>query len=143
MPGVKSLEQQQYYAHPQNRFWKLMGLLCDDNNLYQLEYKGRLAKLLENKIALWDVISSCDRNGSMDSDIQNETPNDFKLLLNEYKNIEKICFNGNKAYLLFKKFFPEFLSSYDCQKLPSTSPANARFNIDDLYMEWKEFIFSI
>ena len=141
MPGVKSLECQQYYAHPQNRFWKLMGLLCEDNNLYQLEYKDRLAKLLDNKIALWDVIGSCDRKGSMDSDIQNETPNNFKLLLKEYKNIEKICFNGNKAYLSFKKYFPEILSSYDCQKLPSTSPANARFNLEKLYQGWNKVLF--
>lgn len=136
MPGVKSLEKQQYYAHPQNRFWKLIGLLCNYNNLSDLEYDNKLNILLNNKLALWDVIKSCERKGSMDSDILNESPNNFDLLLKKYPNIEKICFNGNKAYNAFKKYFPEFLLNYNHFVLPSTSPANARFSIENLYDSW-------
>lgn len=136
IPGVKSLEKQQYYAHPQNRFWKLIGLLCNYNNLSDLEYDNKLNILLNNKLALWDVIKSCERKGSMDSDILNESPNNFDLLLKKYPNIEKICFNGNKAYNAFKKYFPEFLLNYNHFVLPSTSPANARFHIENLYDSW-------
>lgn len=142
MPGVKSLEEQQYYAHPQNRFWKLMGLLCRCENIEELDYQSKLKVLLENKIALWDVIESCDRVGSLDSNIMREKPNDISALVNKY-NIERICLNGNKSYSAFKKYFPELLNQYDCYKLPSTSPANARFRLDDLYNDWNKVISGI
>lgn len=136
MPGIKSLEYKQYYAHPQNRFWKLMGLLLNCANLSSLTYEDKLNILSDNQIALWDVIRFCNRQGSMDLNIENEIPNDFKQLLKHYNNIQIICFNGNKAYLEFKKHYPELLSEYKCYKLPSTSPANARFTIEDLYKIW-------
>lgn len=136
MPGVKSLEKQQYYAHPQNRFWKLMGMICDFDNISDLEYDDKLKILLNNRFGLWDVIQYCERKGSMDSDIQNEIPNDFYNLLEKYSNIEVICFNGTKAYSAFKKYFPELLLKYKYFQLPSTSPANARFNLDKLYKIW-------
>ncbi len=142
MPGVKSLEEQQYYAHPQNRFWKLMGLLCRCENIEELDYQSKLKVLLENKIALWDVIESCDRVGSLDSNIMREKPNDISALVNKY-NIERICLNGNKSYSAFKKYFPDLLNQYDCYKLPSTSPANARFRLDDLYNDWNKVISGI
>ena len=81
MPGVKSLEEQQYYAHPQNRFWKVMGNICNEPKLPELDYETRLKILLNNNIALWDTIKSCKREGSLDSDIQNEKPNDIRKLL--------------------------------------------------------------
>lgn len=137
MPGVKSLEEQQYYAHPQNRFWKLMGKFCDTENLTDLSYKNRLQILLKNKIALWDVIQSCTRDGSLDSNIQNEIPNDIPELLSQFSNIRIICLNGNKSYSAFKKYFPQILKQYECHKLPSTSPANARYKAEDLYNEWQ------
>jgi len=138
MPGVKSLEEQQYYAHPQNRFWKLMDMFCNAENLNELNYQEKLKILLKNKIALWDVIQSCNRNGSLDSDIQNELPNDIPKLLEHFPNIEKICLNGNKSYSAFKKHFPQLLEQYKCYKLPSTSPANARYKLEDLYKNWRE-----
>ncbi len=134
MPGVKSLEEQQYYAHPQNRFWKLMGMFCNIDNLSDLSYQEKLHNLLKNKIALWDVIQTCNRDGSLDSNIQNELPNDISKLLEQFPNIKIICLNGNKSYSAFKKHFPESL--YMCYKLPSTSPANARYKLNDLYKEW-------
>lgn len=102
---MKSLEEQQYYAHPQNRFWKLMGMFCNLDNLQELRYQEKLQTLLKNKIALWDVIQSCKRNGSLDSNIQNELPNDIPELLKQFPNIKIICLNGNKAYTAFKKTF--------------------------------------
>ena len=137
MPGVKSLEEQQYYAHPQNRFWNLMGMFCNTGNLAELNYQNKLQILLKNKIAIWDVIKSCNRNGSLDSNIQNELPNDIPELLKQFPNIKIICLNGNKSYSAFKKHFPKLFGQYKCYKLPSTSPANARYNLENLYKEWK------
>lgn len=136
MPGVKSLEEQQYYAHPQNRFWKIMSLLCKCDNLHAMPYETGLEILLKNNFALWDVIKFCERKGSMDTDIRNERPNELDTLLEKYPNIEKICFNGTKAYMAFKKYFPDYLSKYKHFKLPSTSPANAKFKTEDLFIEW-------
>lgn len=136
MPGVKSLTEQQYYAHPQNRFWKLMALICNNKDLPNKDYQEKLNILLEHGIALWDVIKSCDRAGSLDTDIKNEVPNDIERLLTKYPNIKKIFLNGNKSYTAFKKYFPNILSKYNCYKMPSTSPANARYRLDDLYEVW-------
>lgn len=140
MPGIKSLEQQEYYAHPQNRFWRLMGLICNCKDLNKLSYEERLKTLLENKIALWDVIESCKRESSLDSDIENEIPNNIPKLLNKYKNLQIICCNGNKSYQALKKFFPEILLKYKVYKLPSTSPANAKSRIENLYNIWNAVI---
>ena len=139
MPGIKSLEEQQYYAHPQNRFWKLMGKCCNCKDLAQKIYPEKLKILLKNKIALWDVIATCNRDGSLDSNIENEIPNDIPKLLKKY-NIKRICFNGNKSYLSFKKYFPQILEQYNCYKLPSTSPANAKYKPEDLYNEWSKAV---
>ena len=140
MPGVKSLEEQQYYAHPQNRFWKVMGTICNQPNLPDFDYDMKLKTLLNNNIALWDTIKSCKREGSLDSDIQNETPNDIKSLLKKYPNIKTICLNGNKSYSAFKKYFPNLLEKYNCFKMPSTSHANARYSLDKLIEEWSIYV---
>ena len=137
MPGVKSLEEQQYYAHPQNRFWKIMGCICNELKLHEYDYDLKLKTLLKNNIALWDTIKSCKREGSLDSEIQNEIPNDIRKILKKYPNIKTICLNGNKSYSAFKKYFPDLLEKYICHKMPSTSPANARYKLDDLFKEWK------
>ena len=138
MPGIKSLEEQQYYAHPQNRFWKVMGYICNEPGLHEFNYESKLRVLLKNNIALWDTIKSCKREGSLDSDIQNETPNDIRGLLKKYPDITKICLNGNKSYSAFKKYFPDLLDKYNCHKMPSTSPANARYSLDRLIKEWEK-----
>ena len=91
--------------------------------------------LLNNNIALWNTIKSCKREGSLDSDIQNEKRNDIRKLLKTYPNIETICLNGNKSYSAFKKSFPDLLEKYNCHKMPSTSPANARYSLDKLVEE--------
>jgi len=137
MPGVRSLEEQQYYAHPQNRFWKVMGNICNEPKLHEFDYDLKLKTLLKNNIALWDTIKSCKRESSLDSDIQNEIPNDIRKLLKKYPNIKTICLNGNKSYSAFKKYFPDLLEKYNCRKMPSTSPANARNSLNILIDEWK------
>lgn len=143
MPGAKSLAEQQYYAHPQNRFWKLMRKFCNTDNLDELNYKDKLRFLLKNKTALWNVIQSCDRNGSMDSNIQNEIPNNIPNLLKQFPNIKVICLNGNKSYSAFKKHFSKLHKQYNCYKLPSTSPANAGYNLENLYKEWSVVLSKI
>lgn len=137
MPGVKSLEEQQYYAHPQNRFWKVMAHICKELSLHEYDYNQKLKLLLQNNIALWDTIKSCKREGSLDSEIQNEVPNDIRKLLKKYPNIKIICLNGNKSFSAFKQYFPDLLEKYSCYKMPSTSPANARFNLEELIKEWE------
>ena len=140
MPGIKSLEEQQYYAHPQNRFWKVMGNICNEPKLSELDYETKLKTLLNNNIALWDTIKSCKREGSLDSDIQNEKPNDIRKLLKTYPNIETICLSGNKSYSAFKKYFPVLFEKYACHRMPSTSPANARYSLNILIKEWFKII---
>lgn len=142
MPGVKSLIEQQYYAHPQNRFWKVLGYICKNQNLSNLEYNKKLEILLANKIALWDTIKSCTRDGSLDSNILNVIPNDIRKLLKKYPKIKTICLNGGKSFSTFKKYFPDLLEKYDCKKMPSTSPANAKFSLDRLFKEWEDGIKS-
>ena len=136
MPGVKSLEEQQYYAHPQNRFWKVMASICNEPKLHELDYYLKLKTLLRNNIALWDTIKSCKRDGSLDSDIQNEIPNDIRELLQKHPKIKKIYLNGNKSYSAFKKYFPDLLKKYSCYKMPSTSPANAKYSLEQLIYEY-------
>ncbi len=127
MPGVQSLEKQQYYGHPQNHFWRVI------YGLYGLEkpapdYVERVNFLQDKRIALWDVLSSCDREGSSDAKILNPVPNDFDFFFKQYIGIKAVCFNGGKAEDLFHKLVREQQETSDglCYyRLPSTSPAHA------------------
>lgn len=142
MPGIKSLKEQQYYAHPQNRFWKVLSKICNESKLYEYDYDSKLKTLLKNNIALWDTIKSCKREGSLDSDIQNEIPNDIRKLLKIYPNIKTVCLNGSKSYSAFKKHFPDLLEKYNYHKMPSTSPANAKYSLEKLIEEWQTVFLS-
>lgn len=138
MPGVKSLEQAQYYAHPQNAFWRIMAALF--NTPYPFDsYDGKLNLLLKHHIALWDVISTCARDGSLDSDIRNAVPNDFERFFKQYPNIKTVFFNGQKAYDSFVKAFKTapFVNALTLVPLPSTSPANAHLSFDDKLRAWE------
>ena len=141
MPGVTSLEQQQYYAHPQNRFWPLMARLLEEPAV-PLVYEERLQMLLRHHIALWDSLDTCDRDGSLDSAIKNEQGNDFTALLAKYPKIQTICFNGGKSAQAFKRYNKTLLSRRDIAfyALPSTSPANARWRLEMLAAKWGEAI---
>lgn len=121
MPSVTSLERHQYYGHKQNDFWPMMFAFFEQP--YTDAYSAKQELLIKHGIALWDVLSSCEREGSLDSNIMNEIPNDINGLLVQYPTIEYIIFNGGKAYQSFKKYFPELLVQKQWIKMPSTSPA--------------------
>lgn len=129
-PSVKSREMQFFYGHKQNRFWKVVSAVMGEDCPDTIEEKKSM--LIRNNIAVWDVIKSCDIEGSADSSIRNVTPNDFTEILSNTE-IKKIFTNGNAAYALFKRYNPDL----DTYKLPSTSPANAAFSLERLIDEWK------
>jgi TDG/mug DNA glycosylase family protein len=121
MPGVESLRKQEYYANPRNQFWPIICSILGFE--VELSYPDRLERLKSNRVALWDILASCDRDGSSDAKITNGTANDFDKLFHDYKNIRFVFFNGTKAAALFKKHASvELLPDYSVI-LPSTSPA--------------------
>lgn len=137
MPGTRSLALRQYYGHPQNRFWPLIAQLLDYTDK-PTEYEDKIQMLLSHKIALWDVLSYCRREGSLDSDIRSERPNDLAAFLKEHPQINIICCNGAKAAGIFKKYIQNFdLQDISVYYLPSTSPANARWRLPMLVEAWK------
>lgn len=136
MPGVESLRKSEYYGYPRNQFWKLMFDLLGEE--FSDDYNVKKKLLLKNNIALWDVIESCYREGSLDSAIKNAKPNDFAKLYSEYSGIERVFFNGAKAYDVYKRKIG-FEDGKKYTKLLSTSPANAiKYHIkkDD----WKKIL---
>jgi len=135
MPGVRSLEQAQYYAHPQNLFWKIMedNFLCDFN----APYGQRITCLTNHHIALWDVLASCYRPGSLDSDIAKPSPNPISQFVSDHPSLERILLNGKSAEKWFRKFFPNF-DAIDVLTVPSTSPANASVPRPEKQGQWKK-----
>ncbi len=141
MPSVKSLEQQQYYAHPRNAFWPIMSELFGINK--ELKYEQRCENLIANQIALWDVLKVCKRQGSLDQHIESNSMvvNDFNTLFQQQQNIKQIFFNGSKAEQVFKKHVLSSLDKPFTQlsqiRLPSTSPAHASIKFDQKLLIWK------
>ena len=132
-PSVKSREEGFFYGHPQNRFWKVAASVFGEQT--PLTVSDKKAFLLRNHIALWDVIGSCEIEGSSDSSIRNVSVNDISVILNT-ADIKAVFLNGQKAYQLYKKYlFPVICREGIC--LPSTSPANAAWNLEKLTEEWK------
>jgi len=119
MPGVRSLSMNQYYAHPQNSFWPIMGKLFNFDP--QIAYSKRTKILLENKLALWDVVGNCQRQGSADQKIMHAQMNDFSTLFKTFPKIKKIFTDGQIAYKLFVKHYGHL--GISIKSLPSTSPA--------------------
>lgn len=132
-PSVKSREAEFFYGHPQNRFWKVTSAVIGERVPETIEEKR--AFLLRNGIAVWDVIHSCEIVGSSDSSIKNVTVNDLTSILSEAE-IQNIFVNGKKAYALYNKYIkPQINIEAVC--LPSTSPANAGWNLERLIEAWK------
>lgn len=131
-PSVKSREQGFYYGHPQNRFWKLLAALYEESVPQTIEEKKSF--LLRNRIAVWDVIDSCEIQGSSDSSIKNAVPSDVAGLLAR-SHITHVYVNGNKAAELYDKYTLS-LTKIPAVKLPSTSPANAAWTLDRLIKTW-------
>ena len=139
MPSIKSLTEHQYYGHPQNRFWKIL------QNIYEEEcssYQDKIQLLHKHHIALWDVIAACERQGSLDSNITSEECNDITSFLKTYPTIEKIILNGKKAGALYKKTSGK-MNSTPYVVLPSTSPANASFSLSELTELWRKELIVI
>ena len=133
MPGAKSLEMNQYYAFPQNQFWKIMFHLFDAE--FSDDYGTRINFIKQNKIALWDVIESCERKGSLDTEIKAEIDNDIPQLIENHSNIKMIFCNGQKSYknllkILGKNFKIPILV------LPSTSPLHT-VRVEEKLESWK------
>lgn len=135
-PSVKSREEGFFYGHPQNRFWKVVARICNTPLPNSIEDKTKL--LHDHKIALWDVIYSCEITGSADSTIKNVQPNDLSAILDN-ADIKKIFVNGKKAESLYKKYIEKKIG-IKAVCLPSTSPANAAWSEDRLYEFWKNEI---
>ena len=133
LPSVKSRENNFYYGHKQNRFWKVLATLLKEPVPDTIEEKK--AMLFAHRIALWDVIQSCDIKGSSDSSIKNVQPTDIGMIL-EKTNVTQIYANGNKAGQLYKRYqFP--VTGIEAMVLPSTSPANAAWSYDRLCETWR------
>ena len=132
-PSVKSREAMFFYGHPQNRFWKLMARLFDEDAPQTVEEKKSL--VLRHHIAMWDTIHSCTITGSSDSSIKDVVPNDLSVIL-ENSQVDRIFCNGATSYKLYMKYiFPQ--TRKEAVKLPSTSPANAANSLDRLVAEWQ------
>ena len=136
LPSVKSREQNFYYGHPQNRFWRVVSSILQEPIPSTIEEKRNM--LLRHDIAIWDVIYSCDIKGSSDSSIRNVVPTDIASLVKKTQ-ITKIYCNGKIAGKLFQKY-QESKAGIPAVVLPSTSPANAAFSLERLIQEWKKCI---
>ena len=138
LPGEESLRMQQYYAHPRNSFWKIMFEILGEK--YTDDYREKCRMMLKHHIALWDVVYSGERQGSLDSNIKNMSSNDMSSFLAKYPNIKKILLNGKKAYSVFVKNVPECTAQVIC--LPSTSPANAAVKYREKLERWSRAVLS-
>lgn len=135
MPSVQSIEKKQYYANPANRFWKVIFSLFDEE--FSLDYDKKIDFLHEKHLALFDVINSCLRSGSLDANIRDFVLNDILGLIKDYPKISLIVFNGSAAAKLFEKNFKDKIS-IPYIKLPSTSPIPRKDirNFNDLFNRW-------
>ena len=139
MPGVRSLADGQYYAHPRNSFWQIMERLLGVSST--LPYRDRVEALNEAGVGVWDVLKHCVREGSLDSRIAEETevPNDIPGLLREFPSVNMIAFNGQKAEKSFRRHFAQPHAGFDgieFVSLPSTSPAHASMSLELKTAAW-------
>jgi hypoxanthine-DNA glycosylase len=135
-PGARSLAAQQYYAHPRNQFWKLVGALVDED-LYNLPYDQRLPRLLAHRFGLWDVLAACEREGSLDSAIRKPAANDFERLRHLCPALETVGFNGQAS----GKFAPQFeQAGYRTVVLPSSSPAHMAMSFEQKLAVWQRLV---
>jgi double-stranded uracil-DNA glycosylase len=142
MPGALSLRMRQYYAHPQNAFWRITAALVGFDK--DAEYQRRLDFLRHAGIGLWDVLHSCDRDGSMDAAIVRDTmaANDFRGLFTRFPNISRVFFNGAKAEEVFNRLVDPSVAHgrVTCRRLPSTSPANAVIPFEAKLHAWRAIV---
>jgi len=130
------LQEQQYYAHPRNQFWRLLSAVLNEN-LATLPYPQRLARLQAHRIGLWDIFVSCRRQGSLDSAIRQQQMNDFPALQQQYRQLRKLCFNGKTAGKMQAHFDK---AGYQTVVLPSSSPANAQLSFEQKLLLWQAIL---
>lgn len=140
MPGVASLRAQQYYGHPRNAFWPIMGALFGFDP--QLPYAQRVSTLQAHRVAVWDVLASCERPGSLDAAIAPDSVvvNDLAGFLRRHRAITRICFNGAAAANLFRRHVAStgaLAPALKTLRLPSTSPAHAGMSWADKLQAWQ------
>ena len=135
-PSVKSRENQFYYGHPQNRFWRVIAAITESVLPVTVEEKKRM--LQKHHIAVWDVIQSCLITRSSDSSIRDVIVNDFSVLF-QTADIKAVYANGGKAYELYMRY-AYLKTKREIEKLPSTSPANAKYQMEQLCREWRRII---
>ena len=134
-PSRASLGKAQYYGHPQNHFWRLVGAVIGEP-LADMDYELRLRTLLVHRIGLWDIIGACARKGSLDSDIRNPRHNDFARVTRVAKKLRRVCFNGQTAARM-EPLFNEW--GFETIVLPSSSPANTlRFELK--LAQWRQIV---
>lgn len=132
-PSVKSRENMFFYGHPQNRFWKLLALLCGEEVPVTIEEKTDL--VLSRHLALWDTIRSCTITGSSDSSVRDVVPNDLSVIIDNSR-VSRVFCNGALSYNMYMKYsFPA--TGIRAVKLPSTSPANAAYSLERLAKAWE------
>ncbi len=140
-PSAESLRQQQYYAHPRNQFWPILTALLLGKQT-ELTYSKRIQLLQQHRIALWDVMRSCQRTGSLDSAIAADSikPNDFAQFFQQHPQIEQLFFNGGKAETVYHKqvlpHLPQCYATLTQQRLPSSSPAMAMLSAEQKLAQW-------
>ena len=139
MPSVVSLAKRQYYGHPQNAFWPIMGRLFGTGA--DMPYEQRQRVLCQRGVAVWDVLRECHREGSLDTAIRAESPNDFVSFLQEHDCIRAIFFNGQKAETAFRRHalrqVAELGRDFQYARLPSTSPAHAGRSFAQKLADWR------
>jgi len=134
MPGEKSLKLQQYYGNKGNHFWKLIFTIYGEG--FTMDYEARIELLHKHNIALWDVLQYCEREGSLDSKIRNEIPNNFTAFYSRHPNIKKVFFSSKKAAAYYDKYIARKEGlTYDV--LPSPSGANATATFEQKLDIWK------
>lgn len=134
VPGTKSLEMKQYYAFPQNQFWRILFHLFDSE--FSEDYETRINLLKQNKIALWDVIESCERKGSLDTEIKDEIDNNIPELIDNHPNIQTIFCNGQKSYKNLVKILGKDFK-IPIVVLPSTSPLHT-VKFGEKLLSWEQ-----
>ena len=144
MPSVASLKANQYYAHPRNNFWPIMASIYAFDA--KSEYAIRLHNVINHGIAIWDVLQSCERSGSLDSAIVNgsRVPNDFDWFFHMHPHIKLICFNGAEAENSFRRFVLTQIDLKDINliRLPSSSPANTQ-SFEQKKAAWEKVLLCI
>lgn len=135
MPSVKSIAQQEYYGNKQNVFWKLLFAVFEQP--LSTNYEDKIALIQSNHLALWDVLQSCEREGSLDSAIQGESPNDIQQLIRDYPSIHTLIFSSQKAEQYFKKYIGK-INGLQTITLPSPSGANARMSFEEKLKAWSD-----